>query len=119
MTAQRPFLSSRSYFSAPSVSTRVQAAQDNLKMYGIGSSPLTNLALTAIDATNRKRFDVSTRATKTAVASGWDLVDSKTRQRLKEVVDQVEAKESLLAGVSAPANYFDWAEAFLDYASPI
>merc|ERR1712224_1124197 len=93
---QRAFLSSRPYIAAPAVSTQVQAAQDNLKMYGIGSSPLTNLALTAIDTTNRKRFDVSAKATKTAVASGWDLVDSKTRQRLKEVVDQVEAKESLL-----------------------
>jgi hypothetical protein len=104
--AQRPFLSSRPFLAAPSVSTRVQAAQDNLKMYGFGSSPLTNLALTAIDTTNRKRFDVSTNAA-TKTASGWDLVDSKTRERLSKVVKQVEAKESLLAGVTAPLNYFD------------
>jgi len=108
ITPQRPFLSSRPYFAAPSVSTQVQAAQDSLKMYGIGSSPLTNLALTAIDTTNRKRFDVSTQAArKSYVASGWDLVDSKTRERFSEVVKQVEAKESLLAGVTAPMNYFD------------
>jgi len=105
---QRAFLSSRPYIAAPAVSTQVQAAQDNLKMYGIGSSPLTNLALTAIDTTNRKRFDVSAKAaTKAAVASGLDLVDSKTREKLSKLVNQVEAKESIMAGAVAPLNYFD------------
>merc|ERR1719207_126044 len=55
--AGRPFLSS-----LRGTTSRVQAAKDNLKMFGIGSSPLENLALTAIDATNRRGFDVSARA---------------------------------------------------------
>merc|ERR1711998_768363 len=117
--AARPFLSSRQYFAAPQAgyqpqlsgsTTSVQAAKDNLKMFGIGSSPLENLALTAIDATNRRGFDVSARAklqAKSEVVSGWSLVDEKTKERLTNVLDQVEAKESLLAGVSAPMNYFD------------
>jgi len=103
--AGRPFLSS-----LRGTTSRVQAAKDNLKMFGIGSSPLENLALTAIDATNRRGFDVSARAklqAKSEVVSGWSLVDEKTKERLTNVLDQVEAKESLLAGVSAPMNYFD------------
>jgi hypothetical protein len=81
-----------------------RAAQDKLKMYGIASSPLTELAITAIDATNRR--DVSMKASDPMV-SGWNLVDEKTKKKLLTVLDEVEAKESLLAGVTAPMNYFD------------
>merc|ERR1712193_109943 len=67
--AARPFLSSRQYFAAPQTgyqpqlsgtTTSVQAAKDNLKAFGVGSSPLENLALTAIDVANRR--DVSAKA---------------------------------------------------------
>merc|ERR1711977_770134 len=114
MTPQRatPFLSSRS--ASPStrgMTPQVQAAKDNLRMYGMGYSPLENLALTAIDVNNHGngRRDVSLQAMKSQqsqLASGWDLIDPKARQKLVEVVDQVEAKRSLLAGVSAPMNFF-------------
>jgi len=114
--SSRPFLSSRPYFAAPSagdqsqfrsMSTRVQAANDKLKMYGFGSSPLANFALTAIDASNRR--DVSVKA-KSNVVSGWDLVDAETKRKLLKVVDQVETKvvkDSVLAGIGAPMDYFD------------
>jgi len=95
----------------------VQAVQDNLKVYGIGSSPLEKFALTAIDANNRgnrhqgyRTPDVSMKAQRNAAAemtSGWSEVDSDTKRKLLKVVDQVEAKESLLAGISAPLGFFD------------
>jgi len=111
--AARPFLSSRQYFAAPQAgyqpqlsgtTTSVQAAKDNLKAFGVGSSPLENLALTAIDVANRR--DVSAKA-KASVASGWSLVDDKVKERLVSVLKGVKEKESYLAGVSAPMNYFD------------
>merc|ERR1719172_383905 len=114
--SSRPFLSSRPYFAAPSaghqsqfrsMSTRVQAANDKLKMYGFGSSPLANFALTAIDASNRR--DVSVKA-KSNVVSGWDEVDAETKRKLLKVVDQVETKvvkDSVLAGIGAPMSFFD------------
>merc|ERR1719146_266874 len=83
--SSRPFLSSRPYFAAPSaghqsqfrsMSTRVQAAKDKLKMYGFGSSPLANFALTAIDATNRRDVSVKAKAKETTLVGwGWSLVD--------------------------------------------
>merc|ERR1712124_211348 len=95
----------------------VQAVQDKLKVYGIGSSPLEKFALTAIDANNRgnrhqgyRTPDVSMKAQRNAAAemtSGWSEVDSDTKRKLLKVVDQVEVKESLLAGISAPLGFFD------------
>merc|ERR1739848_964568 len=35
------------------------------------------------------------------------LVDTKTKDRLADVLEDVKFKSSLLAGVSAPMNYFD------------
>jgi len=81
----------------------VQAAQNNLRTYGIGSSPLETMALNFIDRNSQQR-DVSMQA---KVVSGWDLVDAKTKERLVQVIDEVEKKEQLVAGVSAPMNYFD------------
>jgi hypothetical protein len=49
--------------------------------------------------------DVSMQATE--VPTGWDLVDTKTKDKLSKVLDDVKYKESLLAGVSAPMDYFD------------
>merc|ERR1719443_567973 len=39
--------------------------------------------------------------------SGWSLVDSKTKTELMKVLERVKAKEQVLAGISAPMNYFD------------
>jgi len=111
--AGRPFLSSRQHFASPLAgyqpqlsgrTTRVQAAKNSLKMFGVSSGPLENLALTAIDVANRR--DVSAKA-KEEVKSGWSLVDEKVRDRLVDVLDKVKQKEQFLAGVSAPMNYFD------------
>merc|ERR1711937_714600 len=71
--------------------TRVQSAQSNLRSYGIGSSPLENFALTAIDANNRGNRDLSLKAQQAEVASGWSTVDGKTKERLIKVLDQVKA----------------------------
>jgi hypothetical protein len=98
-------------------SRTTQAMQDSLKTYGIGSSPLEKLALTAIDASNRDNrasgrpdFSVQARAPQAARAemvSGWSTVDSETKRKLIKVLDQVKAKESLLAGITAPLGFFD------------
>ena len=54
-----PFLSLRSASPSAlgpqsrSMTPQVQAAKDNLRMHGMGYSPLENLALTAIDVNNR------------------------------------------------------------------
>jgi hypothetical protein len=83
--------------------------RDELRQYGIGSTPLTELAVTAIDANNRvnRIRDVSMQAASKEVVSGWSLVDTKTKDRLADVLEDVEYKSSLLAGVTAPMNYFD------------
>eukprot|EP00747_Dinoflagellata_sp_TGD_P146322 gnl/TRDRNA2_/TRDRNA2_176684_c1_seq2.p1 gnl/TRDRNA2_/TRDRNA2_176684_c1~~gnl/TRDRNA2_/TRDRNA2_176684_c1_seq2.p1 ORF type:complete len:326 (-),score=64.71 gnl/TRDRNA2_/TRDRNA2_176684_c1_seq2:310-1287(-) len=77
--------------------------QKNLNNYGIGLSPLGQLAITAIDASTRR--DVSIRASE--VASGWSLVDDRTKEKLLNVIEEVKFKESILAGIAAPMNFFD------------
>jgi len=72
-------------------------------MYGIGSSPLAQFAITAIDANTQR--DVSVKASE--VASGWSLVDEKTKEKLTNVIKEVKYKESILAGISAPMDFFD------------
>jgi len=86
--------------------TRVQGAQNNLRSFGIGSNPLESLALTAIDANNRGNRDLSVRAQQAKMASGWSTVDDVTKEKLGKVLDQVKAKESLLAGITR-LGYFD------------
>jgi len=105
----------RSLFLAPPAAykrtTQVQAAQDQLKMYGIRSSPLEKLALTAISATSgAQRGDVFAKASKAEVVSGWSTVDSETKRKLSNVLEDVKSKagkDSLLAGITAPFGYFD------------
>merc|ERR1719191_1726500 len=84
-----------------------RAIRNELQMYGIGATPLAQLAVSAIVANNRgnRVRDVSMKATE--ISSGWDLVDTKTKDKLSKVLDEVKYKESLLAGVSAPFGYFD------------
>jgi len=86
--------------------TRIQGAQNSLRSYGIGSNPLESLALTAIDANNRGNRDLSLKAQQAEIASGWSTVDDKTKEKLAKVLDQVKAKESLLAGITR-LGYFD------------
>merc|ERR1719428_2565277 len=86
---------------------RVQAAQANLRSFGIGSSSLENLALSSIDANNRGNRDLSVKAQKAEMVSGWSTVDDDTKRKLVKVLDQVKAKESLLAGITAPLGFFD------------
>merc|ERR1719262_383881 len=47
------------------------------------------------------------RAGQAEIMSGWSLVDADTKRKLVNVLDQVEAKESVLAGITAPMNFFD------------
>merc|ERR1719217_2038514 len=87
----------------------MQGMQGKMLQYGIDSSPLSELAITAIDATvhsNRMR-DVSVMANR---------LDKATQAKLSKVVVQVAAKaESLgtvskaqsLAGVSEPLGFWD------------
>jgi len=89
--------------------------EDNLKRYGIGSSPLEKLALSAMDATNTcGNRDVSVKAVKSkeskeayaSLATDWTGMDDKTKEKLTKVLDQVKEKESLLAGFTR-LGYFD------------
>jgi len=83
----------------------MQGMQGKMLQYGIDSSPLSELAITAIDATvhsDRKR-DVSVMASK---------LDKATKAKLSKVVVQVAAKaESLkaasLPGASEPLGFWD------------
>jgi len=86
--------------------TRVHGAQNNLRSFGISSNPLESLALTAIDANNRGNRDLSLKAQQAEIVSGWSTVDDKTKEKLAKVLDEVKAKESLLAGVTR-LGYFD------------
>lgn len=107
----------RSLFLAPPSasqrSTQMQAmhVQDKLKMYGVRSSPLENLALTAISANvGAQRGDISAKASKAEVVSGWSTVDGETKRKLSNVLEDVKSKagkDSLLAGITAPLGYFD------------
>merc|ERR1719240_771748 len=96
-------------FLSPYVSsvTQVQAVQGNLRSYGIGASPLENLALKAIDANNRGNRDLSLKAQQAEMASGWSTVDDETKRKLIKTLDQVKEKESVLAGITAPLGFFD------------
>lgn len=87
--------------------TRVQGAQNNLRSFGIGSNPLESLALTAIDINNRGNRDLSVKAQLNKLASiPVEVMDDETKQKLAKVIDQVKAKESLLAGITR-LGYFD------------
>eukprot|EP00747_Dinoflagellata_sp_TGD_P146462 gnl/TRDRNA2_/TRDRNA2_176696_c0_seq4.p1 gnl/TRDRNA2_/TRDRNA2_176696_c0~~gnl/TRDRNA2_/TRDRNA2_176696_c0_seq4.p1 ORF type:complete len:310 (+),score=72.16 gnl/TRDRNA2_/TRDRNA2_176696_c0_seq4:79-1008(+) len=84
----------------------VQAAQDTLRMYGIGSSPMERIALSALDINNRRQMgrDVSAKATKEEMLAG---MAPKTKQNMEKILAEVEYKESLMSGVTAPLGYFD------------
>jgi len=92
-----------------SLTTRVQAVQNNLRMFGASSNPLEKFALTSIAVSNRgnRQADFSVKAQAREMVSGWDTVDSETKRKLLNVLDQVKAKESYLAGITAPMGYFD------------
>jgi len=92
-----------------SLTTRVQAAQNNLRMFGASANPLEKFALTSIAVSNRgnRQADFSVKAQAREMVSGWDTVDSETKRKLLNVLDQVKAKESYLAGITAPMGYFD------------
>jgi len=80
--------------------------QNNLNMYGIGSSPMERLAISALEANNRAGGrDISAKA-KSQIVSGWSLEDEKTKERLKKIVSEVTHKESLLAGITR-LGFFD------------
>jgi hypothetical protein len=77
-------------------------------LQGLASSPMAKLAISALDTNERmNQRDVSTQAVQKRMVSGWDLVDTKTKDKLLKTIESVKFKASALAGVSAPMNYFD------------
>jgi len=87
------------------VATPVQAVQDKLKMYGIGSSPLEKLALSAIDAVNRGTGmrDVSVMAAN---------MDEATKEEVSEIGEAVTKAAKRwtaedMAGITPPLGFFD------------
>merc|ERR1739848_302620 len=101
-TAAEPMVRVPSLLSQP----RSMGIQNNLNMYGIGSSPMEKLAVTAIEANNRAGGrDISAKA-RSQIASGWALEDDKTKERFKNMLSEVKHKESLLAGITR-LGFFD------------
>jgi hypothetical protein len=79
-----------------------------VSLRSIATSPVAKLAIKAMDVNDHlNRRDISVQAAKEEMASGWDLVEPKTRERLLKVIEPIEYKASALAGVSAPMNFFD------------
>merc|ERR1711959_688100 len=77
-------------------------------LQGITSSPMAKLAISALETNERiNQRDISMQAVQNRVVSGWDLVDTKTKDKLLKTIDSVKFKASALAGVTAPMNYFD------------
>merc|ERR1711959_297768 len=77
-------------------------------LQGITSSPMARLAISALDTNERiNQRDISMQAVQKRMVSGWDLVDTKTKDKLLKTIDSVKFKASALAGVTAPMNYFD------------
>merc|ERR1719230_222651 len=75
---------------------------------GVMSSPMAKLAISALETNERiNQRDISMQAVQNRVVSGWDLVDTKTKDKLLKTIDSVKFKASALAGVTAPMNYFD------------
>merc|ERR1711924_230990 len=75
---------------------------------GVMSSPMAKLAISALETNERiNQRDISMHAVQNRVVSGWDLVDTKTKDKLLKTIDSVKFKASALAGVTAPMNYFD------------
>merc|ERR1719231_1394717 len=89
------------------VAMRLEAVQSNLNMYGIRSGPLEQFALRSIAANNLGNEMRGVSAKAQMQASGWDTVDQDTKRKLLNVLEQVEAKESVLAGITAPLGFFD------------
>jgi hypothetical protein len=78
----------------------VQAMQDTLKSYGVASSPMQKLALTALAGTR----DVSMAAqTKQVFAS----MNSKTQAAVIKAEGAVQAKAKDMAGVVPPLGFWD------------
>jgi len=85
---------------------RSMGIQNNLNVYGIGSSPMEKLAVTALEANDRARGrDISAKA-RSQIVSGWLLEDDKTKEMLKRMTSEVKHKESLLAGITR-LGFFD------------
>jgi hypothetical protein len=104
------FASPSASYQGRSTAMQVSAVQNNLKRYGVSSSPFQKLALTALDINNRfkGRQDLSTKASDIQFDGlGWALEDDKTKEGLRRVLKDVKNKESLMAGVTAPMGFFD------------
>jgi hypothetical protein len=88
--------------------SRLGAPISQSSLQGLTSSPMAKLAISAL-STNElmNQRDISMQAVQKRMASGWDLVDTKTKDKLLKQVDAVKFKASALAGISAPMNYFD------------
>jgi hypothetical protein len=83
----------------------------SLQDYGISSTPLASLAITAMDANNRRNQgqDVTMMALQDEIESGLSSVDPETRGKLAKVISEVdvESREALLAGITDPVGFFD------------
>merc|ERR1712227_1153324 len=92
---------------APEVSGTALAAMPFTSATGIGSTQ-PRLAISALDVNNRLNHrDISMKAAQKNLATGWDLVDGKTKDMILKTIEPIKYKSSVLAGITAPMDYFD------------
>jgi len=87
-------------FRQPAAGAAMPGGAMQAKKYGIGSSPLEKLAISAIEATNRGKplqRDLSVMAN----------MDSRTKAMVSTMGGDVQTKAREMAGVTAPMDFFD------------
>merc|ERR1712217_860974 len=78
------------------------------KMYGIGNSPVEQLAMRSIEAVNRRSRDVSMRADDEGTDLGGRLSNFlESTIEVRNASEQVVLKAKEMAGVTPPMDFFD------------
>merc|ERR1712217_596538 len=78
------------------------------KMYGIGNSPVEQLAMRSIEAVNRRSRDVSMRADDEGTDLGGRLSNFlESTIEVKNMSEMVVLKAKEMAGVTPPMDFFD------------
>eukprot|EP00747_Dinoflagellata_sp_TGD_P153401 gnl/TRDRNA2_/TRDRNA2_177387_c0_seq6.p1 gnl/TRDRNA2_/TRDRNA2_177387_c0~~gnl/TRDRNA2_/TRDRNA2_177387_c0_seq6.p1 ORF type:complete len:320 (+),score=84.89 gnl/TRDRNA2_/TRDRNA2_177387_c0_seq6:66-1025(+) len=97
---------------APQLRATPVSAADQMLRYGIKPSPLSQLAVAAIEMNNlaNHQRDVSVRAMEEAkekVAKEVSNLDDTSKAKLEEVSKAVELKAKDMVGITAPMGFFD------------
>jgi len=75
-----------------------------MNQYGIGSGPMQELAISAIEASNRCDRDVSANAN---LRNTFERMDAKSKSLVVRASEQTALKAEDMAGVTGPTGFFD------------